>query len=135
MIKKIILILFVFVLSSCSVNKKNLYHLTVDDEEVIVGYSKLDNLFTSFDECKIDDKGVITSIVIYPKDYDNQIMINNIELSNSIEENALLFEGEMIDEICAIEKKVSGKINRIIIYNNILNDNLDEVDHLVISYE
>ena len=34
-----------------------------------------------------------------------------------------------------VDKKVSGKINRIIFYNNILNNDLDELDHITISFE
>lgn len=135
MIKKIFIFLLILLLTSCGVNKKNLYHVVVNEEEIIVGYNKADNIFTSFEDKKQDEEGILTSATFYVKDYDAPIIINDIELSSSINENLILYEGYMSGDACVIEKKVSGKINRIIIYNNILNDNLDEVDHITVSYE
>ena len=134
MIKKIFIILFSLLLVSCSVNKKNLYHIKVNGEEIIVGYSKKDNIFTSFDDYKIDEEGVLTSGTFYIKDYNEPIYIDDVELSLSIVENCALFEGYMSNDACVIEKKVSGRINRIVLYNNILNDNLDELDHITLLF-
>lgn len=135
MIKKIFLVLLILLLTSCGVNKKNLYHILVNDEEIIVGYDKADNLFTSFEDGKQDEDGILTSATFYVNDYDGSFIIDEIELSPSISRNCELFGGYMSGDACVIEKKVSGKINRIVIYNNILNDDLDEVDHIIVTYE
>ena len=135
MIKKILVILCLLIITSCGVNKNNLYKLTINEEDIFVGYSKEENISFSFDEIEADDKGIITKITIYPKDLNNPLYINNIEIDDSISINQEMFKGYESNGACVVEKKVSGKINRIIFYNNILNDNLDELDHISISFE
>ena len=135
MSKKILVILCLLLLTSCGVNKKNLYKLTINDEDVYVGYSKKEDLSLEFDSIKVDDKGVIKEITIYPKDYDSSIFINNIEIDNSISINKEMYKGYESNGACVVDKKVSGKINRIIFYSNILNTDSDELDHITISFE
>lgn len=136
MIKKIGTVLFVLlILSSCSVNKKDLFNLFINDEEIIVGYTKSEDIYSSFDNIKVDEDDIITSITLYPKDYDSLIFINKVEIDSSIETMCAMYNGYMKDGLCIIEKKVKGKVNRIVLYNNVLNDDLDKLDHIVISYE
>ena len=135
MSKKILVILCLLLLTSCGVNKKNLYKLTINDEDVYVGYSKKEDISLEFDSVKVDDKGIIKEITIYPKDYDSSISINNVEIDDSISVNKEMYKGYDSNGACVIDKKVSGKINRIIFYNNILNNDLDELDHITISFE
>ena len=46
-----------------------------------------------------------------------------------------MYNGYDSNDACIVDKKVSGKINRIIFYNNILNDSADELDHITITFE
>lgn len=135
MIKRTLIILCLFLITSCSVNKKDLYKLTINEEDVYVGYSNADSIFTSFDSTKTDEEGILTELTLYVKDYDSPILINDIELDPSILINKELFEGYDSNGACVVEKKVHGKNNRIVFYNNILNDNLDELDHITIFFE
>lgn len=135
MIKRLIIIICLFLITSCSVNKKDLYKLTVNEEEIIVGYSKQEAIFNTFEEIEFDEKGIVSKITIYPKDYNTPVLINDIELDSSISNIISLFEGYESNGAGVIEKKVHGKINRIILCNNILNDDLDELDHITISFE
>ena len=122
--KKILLFFCLLLLVSCGVNKNNLYKLTINDEDIYVGYTNGFQISTSFDELKTDDKGVITKITLYPKDYDSSIAINGIEIDDSISTNKDIYYGYISNGACVVEKKISGKTNRIIFYNNILNDDL-----------
>lgn len=134
MIKRILVILCLLMLTSCGVNKNNLFKLTINDEDIYVGYSKIDDINTSFDEIEVDDKGIITSLTIYPKDYDSTISINNVDIDNSISVNSLMYKGYDSNGACVVEKNVSGRVNRIVFYNNILNDDLDALDHITLSF-
>ena len=135
MIKKLLVLICLVLVTSCSVNKKDLYKLTVNEEEIIVGYSKQESIFNTFEEIESDEKGIISKITIYPKDYDAPVLINDIELGSSISNVISLFEGYESNGAGIVEKKVHGKINRIVFYNNILNDDLDELDHITITFE
>ena len=135
MSKKILVILCLLLLTSCGVNKKNLYKLTINDEDIYVGYTKGEEITTSFDELEVNEKGVITKITLYPKDYGSSISINNIEIEDSISTNKEMYNGYDSNGACIVDEKVSGKINRIIFYNNILNDSADELDHITITFE
>ena len=135
MIKRLLIIICLFLITSCSVNKKDLYKLTVNEEEIIVGYSKQEAIFNTFEEIEFDEKGIVSKITIYPKDYNAPVLINDIELDSSISNIISLFEGYESNGAGVVEKKVHGKINRIILYNNILNDDLDELDHITITFE
>ena len=135
MSKKILVVLCLLLLTSCGVNKKNLYKLTINDEDIYVGYTKSEEISTSFDELEVNDKGVITKITLYPKDYESSVSINNIEIENSISTDKEMYNGYDSNGVCIVDKKVSGKINRIIFYSNILNDDIDELDHITITFE
>lgn len=135
MIKKILVVLCLLLLTSCGVNKKYLYKLTINEEDIYIGYSNIENISFSFDEIETDDKGVITKVTFYPKDIEYPIYIDNIEIDNSISIDQIMYKGYESNGACVVEKITSGKTNRIIFYNNILNDDLDELDHITITFE
>ena len=135
MIKRLLIVLVLLLVTSCGVNKKDLYKLTINDEEIYVGYSKKDSVISSFSEIETDDEGVITKIVLYPSEYDSSILINDVEIDDSISVDTEMYKGYIVDGQGVIDKSVSGKTNRIIFNNNIFNDNLDELDHITILFE
>ena len=135
MIKRILIVLVLLLITSCGVNKKDLYKLTINDEDVYVGYSKKDSVISSFSEIETDDEGIITKIVLYPSEYDSSILINDVEIDDSISVDTEMYKGYIVDGQGVIDKSVSGKTNRIIFNNNIFNDNLDELDHITILFE
>ena len=135
MIKRLLIILVILLVTSCGVNKKDLYKLTINDEDIYVGHSKKDSVVTSFSELETDDEGVITKIVLYPSEYDSSILINDVEIDDSISVDTEMYKGYIVDGQGVIDKSVSGKTNRIIFNNNIFNDNLDELDHITILFE
>ena len=135
MIKRILIVLVLLLVTSCGVNKKDLYKLTINDEDIYVGYSKKDSVVSSFSELETDDEGVITKIVLYPSEYDSSILINDVEIDDSISVDTEMYKGYIVDGQGVIDKSVSGKTNRIIFNNNIFNDNLDELDHITILFE
>lgn len=135
MTKKFLLLLLLLFLSSCSINKKNLFKLNVNGESIYVGYTKISDITSTFDDIETNEDGVITRLTIYINDYSGPIFVNDYLLNDSIIDNVNGYEWYESNGAYIVEKAISNKVNRMIFYNNILNYDLDKLDHITISFE
>lgn len=142
--KKILIVLSLFLLTACAAKKEEFYNLKIGEREIVVGYDEdvtikdLDYIerYTSLLNKK--DKYILQSIEIYVDDVDEEMFINDISLNKGIDETCSLLNGEIINnnsKACVINAEIRNKNNTVIIYSNILDDNTDKVDRIVISYE
>lgn len=142
--KKIILfILLVLTLTGC-VKKEDYYNLTFEDTKVAVGYDYkdiiTDSLHINSYTTELDKKEneVINYLELYVKDLNNKkILLDDIELKNSIKENCSDLNGELISNngnSCVLHKSVKHRENVVVLYGNILSDNPDELDRIEVYY-
>ena len=148
--KRLIFILIIFLISGCSVERKDFYNLSIDEYKIVVGYdgyeylnsvfklnknelTLLDKHFANFEYGIIDKKEVITYLEFYTKDFGSIYRIDEIELSKSIKQNCDAFNGDYIDKKtkgCIIQKQVGNYTNAIILSGDILDDKLDHMNKI-----
>lgn len=142
--KILILLIALLLLCGCAAKKEDYYNLNYDGALIVVGYDSVDMIngldyidsYTTYINDKEEEK--LESIVIYPKDRPAIISIDDTMLNDSIESNCELLNGEMINnngKACVIHKTVDDKENYIIMYGDILSDDIDELDRLEIYYK
>ena len=82
-------------------------------------------------------KELITDLTIYADDTNKDIKINDISISNGINNVCNTLEGTLIEKngyTCVLNKLVDNVNNTVILYSDILEDNLDKVDRIEINY-
>lgn len=142
--KKLFIIIFLFLLTACGkVRQDDLYTLNINGIDVTVGYddsSKINDYIDSYTSL-IDDKGneYLDKIVVYPNDYNLAISVDGIALTSSISESCTLLNGEYSDskngEVCLLAKRVKKHDNYVLLYGDILSDNLDKLDRVEVYYK
>lgn len=141
--KKIIILFLVIILSACkNVKQEDLYTLNINGNDITVGYDNLeainDDIF-EYSLTNIDDKEILDKIVVYVKDVDGNISIDGKSIGTSISETCTLFNGEYSSEnrghVCLLAKRVKKHDNYIIIYGDILDDDIDRIDRLEVYYK
>lgn len=135
----------IILLCSCSTKREDYYNLKFSDYDITVGYDELSliediNVIDDFDYyINEDEEKIINKLVIYLEDLDNPIIyIDDIKLENSIKDNCELFSGELINTngyACLISKEVAKRENYILLFGNILDDNLDELKRVELYYD
>jgi len=137
--KKMLLILCLFLLSSCG---SKYYVLSVGEKNITVGKddpSVLEGTNIEY-ETYIDEKDneILKEIYLIVDSTNEEIKINNKEIASSVKETCNELGGEYsydLTETCLIHKTVNVRENYIIIRGNILNDNVDEVDNITIGID
>lgn len=140
--KKILIIFLCLILVGCgNIKKEDLYLLNINGNEITVGYddsSLVNDYVDEYTTMISDDKEVLDKMVVYVKDVDGYISIDNNVLGSSISETCSLLNGELTNNngnVCLISKRVNKHDNYILIYGDILSDNLDEIDRIEVYFK
>lgn len=135
-----ILCLLFIVICLCSCTRSSFYCVSVDDNNLAAGYDTKeafnDEGIDSYEFSMISDKEVLTSFVVYT--HGHIISIDDYKLGNSIKESCNDLNGEYFENIgnaCVIQKRVKGHNNYVVLYGNIVNDDLDELDRVEVFYK
>ncbi len=138
--KKILYILpFLLFLFGCGNKKEDFYNLKIGDNEIVVGYDQTinENLPIEYKISNVNKKDVVTKITYYIDDLESEVYINGYSIE-SIKETCEHFSGDYIEKnghACVFGKMVNGYENYVILYSDILSDDLDKVDRIEIYYE
>ena len=135
--KKFLIIVFLFISILLSLNflppkKEDFFKLTFNDREISVGYDEYLNI-SGIDHYAYDEKGKLSELVIYLNDL-QEAYLNDVPLNN-IEDVCTSFNGELKQnntKACLIQKDVKGKVNYVILVNNILADDEDAHEAMVV---
>lgn len=138
--KKFLIIVFLFISILLSLNflppkKEDFFKLTFNDREISVGYDEYLNI-SGIDHYAYDEKGKLSELVIYLNDL-QEAYLNDAPLNN-IEDVCTSFNGELKQnntKACLIQKDVKGKVNYVILVNNILADDEDKIDRVEVYYK
>ncbi len=138
-IKKTILIVLLVILSSCQrVKRTDFYVLNIGEDSIVVGYDDETFIKDYLDEYEINEEGYIDKIVLYLKDVDEDISIDDYLLNKGIEETCGDLEGEYLEKnghVCLISKRVNRHDNYVLLYGDILSDDLDKIDRVEVYYK
>lgn len=143
-IKKLLIIAICLILTGCGkVNKEDLYTVNIEGIDISVGYDDSSVLANTISEYETitdkDEKEILDKIVVYIKDLNSPtITIDGLSITSSISETCELFNGELTNKngyVCLISKRVKKHDNYILIYGDILSDNVDEVDRVEVYYK
>lgn len=138
--KKFLIIVFLCISILLSLNflppkKEDFFKLTFNDREISVGYDEYLNI-SGIDHYAYDEKGKLSELVIYLNDV-QEVYLNDVPLNN-IEDVCTSFNGELKQnntKACLIQKDVKGKVNYVILVNNILADDEDKIDRVEVYYK
>ena len=143
--KKLFILLSLFLLVSCKYKREDFYMLRYEDKEIVVGYDTIEKIEDdeNIDDYKYylneDDEKIINGIVIYVEDLDNpNIYIDDYLLDKGIKETCDDLEGEFIEKnghACLISKNVYKRANYILIYGDILDGDIDKINRIEIYYD
>lgn len=138
--KKFLIIVFLCISILLSLNflppkKEDFFKLTFNDREISVGYDEYLNI-SGIDHYAYDEKGKLSELVIYLNDL-QEAYLNDVPLNN-IEDVCTSFNGELKQnntKACLIQRDVKGKVNYVILVNNILADDEDKIDRVEVYYK
>lgn len=137
--KKLSIFLLLILCACTSIRKDDLYSINIDGTNYVVGYddsSFINENIDSYSLTTLNDKEVLSSLTVYVNDV-NSISIDSISISDSISETCSLLNGEMENNngyVCLVSKRVNRHDNYILIYGDILDDNLDRTDRVEIHF-
>ena len=138
-IKKIILLVLLVFLSSCQrVKRTDFYVLNIGEDSIVVGYDDETFLKDYMDEYEINEDAYIDKVVLYLKDVEDSVSIDDYLLNKGIEETCSDLNGEYLEKngyVCLISKRVNKKDNYVLLYSDILSDDLDEIDRVEVYYK
>ena len=138
--KKFLIIVFLFISILLSLNflppkKEDFFKLTFNDREISVGYDEYLNI-SGIDHYAYDEKGKLSELVIYLNDV-QEVYLNDVPLNN-IEDVCTSFNGELKQnntKACLIQKDVKGKVNYVLLVNDILDDDINKIDRVEVYYK
>ena len=143
--KKLLTLTAILLLCACSAKREDFYSLSFDGNTISVGYDKAEVLegIEGIDSygTYLNDKqeAIISKLVIYLNDLNSPlVMIDERPLSSGIMETCLDLDGELIEKngyVCLIGKEVGNKENYIMIYGDILDDDLNRIDRIEVYYD
>ena len=143
--KKLLTLTAILLLCACSAKREDFYSLSFDGNTISVGYDKTEVLegIEGIDSygTYLNDKqeAIISKLVIYLNDLNSPlVMIDERPLSSGIMETCLDLDGELIEKngyVCLIGKEVGNKENYIMIYGDILDDDLNRIDRIEVYYD
>ena len=142
--KKIgLFLLLLILLSSCaSKQRAKFYNVQYKDIDLAVGYDEEDVVKDNIniDEYHVEEikkKKIVTKAVIYIND-NSPFIIDGEALTSGIKDSCEKYNGKYSDEVaesCVINKRVKNKDNYIVLYGDILDDDIDAIDRVEIYYE
>jgi len=142
--KAILILIMALFLSACAAKRDDFYVFKYGVKSVAVGYDETcDDFITSkktYDEDK--KKEIITYAEAYVKDLaDNGYLhysIGDVELDTSVKSNCEKLNGRLVENkgyTCVISKNTDDKLLILELHGNILNDDMDELDHIIMKAE
>ena len=138
--KKIFYILPIsLLLFGCGDKKEDYFNLKIGENEIVVGYDQIidESLPIEYNINNINKKDLVSKITYYCDDLDTDLYLNDYKLV-SIKETCDYFFGDYVEKngySCIFGKRVNNRNNYVIIYSDILSDNLDQIDRIEIYYE
>lgn len=138
--KKLFYVLAIsLLLFACKSKKEDFYNLKIGDIEIVVGYDQSvdENLPIEYSINTINKKDVVSKIIYYAGDIDASLYINDYKLT-SIKETCDYFSGDYMEKnghSCIFGKRINKHDNYVILYSDILSDDLDQIDRIEIYYE
>lgn len=140
--KKLIILLLLLMLIGCSPKKEDFYNLKIGDYTFVVGYDEeiQENEFINDYSFYEDEKGnkSLNYIEIYLDDVNSDIYIDEYKLDKGLKDSCLDLNGELIDDnsiSCVLHKEIKDKDNVVVISNDILEDNINEIKRIEVSYK
>ena len=142
--KRLLVLLLCILLVSCKAKREDYYRLSFDGMDIAVGYDGTEVLGDPYDidsyETFTDDKDNVRlkSLVVYLYDVYSDVWIDDYKLTRGIKDTCKDLKGDFIDKnghACFIGKEVNGRENYIILYGDILSDDLDRIDRIEIIYD
>ena len=138
--KKILIIIFLLISVFLSLNflppkKEDFYKLSFSDREISVGYDEYLN-YTGISHYAYDEKGKLSELVVYLDDV-GMLYLDDVLLDN-LENVCSTFNGELKEnntKACLIQKDVKGKVNYVLLVNDILDDNINKIDRVEVYYK
>lgn len=138
--KKILIIIFLLISVFLSLNflppkKEDFYKLSFSDREISVGYDEYLN-YTGISHYAYDEKGKLSELVIYLDDV-GMLYLDDVLLDN-LENVCSTFNGELKEnntKACLIQKDVKGKVNYVLLVNDILDDDINKIDRVEVYYK
>ena len=138
--KKILIIIFLLIsvflyLNFLPPKKEDFYKLSFSDREISVGYDEYLN-YTGISHYAYDEKGKLSELVIYLDDV-GMIYLDDVLLDN-LENVCSTFNGELKEnntKACLIQKDVKGKVNYVLLVNDILDDDINKIDRVEVYYK
>lgn len=138
--KKILIIIFLLISVFLSLNflppkKEDYYKLSFSDREISVGYDEYLN-YTGISHYAYDEKGKLSELVIYLDDV-GMLYLDDVLLDN-LENVCSTFNGELKEnntKACLIQKDVKGKVNYVLLVNDILDDDINKIDRVEVYYK
>lgn len=152
MFRKCSIVFLLLFLCSCKQEiveeeKVPLYKLTVGKNEITVGESSFDDEKAFLKQCSefhtslINDVLTVSSITLYLDDVRGKIKIDDDDLNRKlgIEKACYLYNGKYIEKnghVCIVSKQTNdGHLNTISFYSDILNDDVDKIDHIIVEFK
>ena len=132
-------------ISGCKAKREDFYRLSFDGNEIAVGYDSIRLLdgvsgieaYGTYLDRKEEE--IINKLVIYLDDLnDPLIYIDDYPLNKGIKESCADLSGELIEKngyACFIGKTVNKRENYIILYGDILDDDIDKIDRIEAYYD
>ncbi|MBR0462622.1 MAG: hypothetical protein IJJ00_07915 [Erysipelotrichaceae bacterium] len=143
--KKLLLLLLIVIISGCAAKREDFYSLSFDGNDIAVGYdgtemldgvSGIDNYAYYLND---KEEKIISRLVIYLDDLNDPLVyIDDYPLNKGIKESCADLDGELIEKngyACFIGKEVYKRENYIILYGDILDDDIDEIDRIEAYYD
>lgn len=141
--KKLLIVLILLLLVGCATKREEYYVLSFDDKSIAVGYDNVEalegiNIDSYSTYLNKKEEEIINKVVIYVNDINSLIHLDNYPLNKGIKETCGDLKGELINNngyACVLEKEVDKGHDYVIIYGDILDDDINRIDRIEVSYE
>ena len=141
--KKVLVILLAILLVGCTTKREEYYILSFDDKSIAVGYDhkevlegiNVDSYSTYLNK---KEEEIINKVVLYVDDINSLIYLDAYPLNKGIKETCADLRGELINNngyACVLEKEVDKGHDYIVIYGDILDDDMNKIDRIEVSYD
>ena len=141
--KKLLIILIAILLVGCATKREEYYVLSFDDKSIAVGYDNVEvlegiNIDSYSTYLNKKEEEIINKVVIYVDDIGSLIYLDDYPLNKGIKETCGDLKGEFINNngyACVLEKDVDKGHDYIVIYGDILDDDINRIDRIEVGYE
>lgn len=140
--KKLLIIFLLLLLVGCATKREEYYVLSFDDRSIAIGYDGIEalegiNIDSYSTYLNNKEEEIINKVVIYVDDIDSLFYLDEYPLNKGIKETCADLKGELINNngyACVLEKEVDKGHDYVVIYGDILDDDINKIDRIEISY-